>query len=366
MPTDHWSDRLRDNEPSSLPVKRLIAVALVAILALISIFQIWNGFNRAEPGFVTVVRNGGPLDDRSFRQILAPNDGMTWTGLYSTLSDYPTTERFDNVRPGRFGDDPAAGDDLATDFYRTRTKDGIDVGIQGQWKYVLNTDPKVLEQFDTAYGQRTYAVPGTDERVKVSDGDQGMAVFIAGQVRPVQQEALRQGIGDIAGEQLDPSIALLKSATADPAQAAAAAAALAGAPSNTQVFTDLSNRISATFADRINAQLGGPYLTQARFTLQAIQIAPDTQDTINRVRTVSAQVAEANAAAAKQVAEATGRAQAAAQDAQAQINRQAGYNACSVCADIDRIKAQGEALKGLPAGIQVYAPGADVSNLPLR
>lgn len=349
---------------------KAIAVAVV-IAAIVGLVIAWNGFNRAEPGFVTVVRNGGPFDDRSFRQILAPNDGMTWTGLQSTLSDYPTTERFDNVRPGQFGADPGAGDSLDTDFYRTRTKDGIDVGIQGQWKYFLNTDPKVLEQFDTTYGQRTYAVPGTDDRVKVSDGDQGMAVFIASQVRPVEQEALRQGIGDVNGEQLDPSIALLKAATADPAKAAEAAAALATAPSNGQTFTTVSDAISTAFTNRINTQLGGAYLTNVRFTLQAINIAPDTQDTINRVRTVSAQVAEANANAAKLVADSTGRAQAAFQDAQAQVERQRGYSSCPTCAEIDRINANGlaqqranEALKG--SGIQVYAPGASTGNLPLR
>lgn len=346
-------------------MRSIVSIA-TAVLVVIGVFVAWSHFDRAEPGFVTVVRNGGPFDNRNVRQILTPADGMQWTGWGSTLAQYPTTERYDNVEPGEFGKDVAEGDTLDVDRYRTRTKDGVDIGVKGQFKYVINTDAKVLEQFDTAYGQRTYAVPGTADRVKVSDGDNGMAVFIAGQVRPVEEEAMRQAIGDVTCSSLEASCALLQTTTLTPDQAAAAAAALANAPSNSQTFADLSKRISDLMVDRINTQLGGPYLTSIRFTLRSIDLPPNVRDAINRVQVVAAQVAEANANAAKTVAEAQGRLDTAKKDADAQVERQRGYQTCGVCADIDRTRAQGEALKNLPSGIQVYAPGNGNTQLPIR
>lgn len=344
-----------------------VLVALGVIVAIIALVTVWNGFNRAEPGFVSVVRDGGPFDDRGVRQILTPADGLSWTGVQSTFSDYPTSERYDNVQPGEFGKDPGANDSLATDFYRTRTKDGVDVGIQGQWKYVLNLDPKVLEKFDTDYGQRTYAVPGSEDRVKVSDGDQGMAVFIAGQVRPIQQEAMRQAIGDVSCSQLEASCALLASASQTPEQAAAAQAALVNAPSNGQTFQAVSDAIGKRFEERINSQLGGAYLIGTRFTLQGIALPPNVADAISKTQAAIGQTAQANADAARLTAEARGRAEAAAADAQANVNRQNGYNACSTCAELDRIAKTGEALKNLPPNITVYAPGGGQGlnlNLP--
>ena len=87
--------------------------------------------------------------------------------------------------------DPSAGDDLSTDKYRTRTKDGIDVGVAGQWRYTLNVDPAVLEAFDAKFGTRTYAVPGSDERIRVADGDQG----VAGRERGQRVRADRDRVG---------------------------------------------------------------------------------------------------------------------------------------------------------------------------
>lgn len=356
--------RSSSDGPSRPPViKGAIAVALI-VVAIIGLITAWNGFNRAEPGFVTVVRDGGPFDDRGFRQILSPNDGMTWTGIQSTLSEYPTTERFDNVQPGVFGQDPGSNDSLSTDFYRTRTKDGVDVGVQGQWKYILNTDPSVLEKFDTDYGQRSYSVPGEpDRRVRVSDGDEGMAVFIAGQVRPIEQESMRQAIGDVSCAQLEASCALLASASQTPEQAAAAQAALQNAPSNGQTFQQVSDAIGQRFTERVNSQLGGPYLTQVRFTLQGVALPPNVADAIGRTQAAIGQTAQANADAARLTAEAEGRARAARADADAQVERQRGYTACPTCASIDQINAQGEAekkaneaLRG--SGITFYAPGA--------
>jgi hypothetical protein len=42
---------------------------------------------------VIVVRNGGPFDDNSIRQVIQPNSSLTSTGLFSTDHPYPSTQR---------------------------------------------------------------------------------------------------------------------------------------------------------------------------------------------------------------------------------------------------------------------------------
>lgn len=365
-----------------------IGIAALVVLALIGgTVYLFNAFARVDAGVVGLVRNGGPFDNRNFQKVITTADGITFVGWGSTVSEYPTTDRYDYVQPGEYGAPPEAGDDLVTDRYRTRTRDGLDVGVQGQWRYVLNTDERVLEQFDAKFGTRTYAVPGTDERVRVSDGDQGMAVFIAGQLRPIQQEALRGGIGSADGQELDPSFALLRNLSADPSQLAQANAAGTPTADNAAKFAQLSEAISATFTSRLNEQLGTatvdgrpqPFLLNARFTLQQVFPSPDTQQRIQDVRTAVANLAKANAdaaaavaaangAAQKAVADAEGRRLTAQKDAEAQIERQRGYNACTTCAEIDRLNAQGEAQKKANEGWgtppQVYAPGFQGGFLP--
>lgn len=369
--------------------RKLIAVLVIAAVLLIGVLiYAFNSFTRAEPGTVLLVRNGGAFTARTFQQVVEPADGVAWIGWGSTASEYPTTERFDYVQPGEYGKAPETGDDLTTDRYRTRTKDGQDVGIQGQWRYTVNTDERVLEQFDAKYGTRSYGVPGTDERVRVSDGDQGMAVFIAGQLRSIQQEAMRAGIGSVNGPDLDPSFALLNNLSADPNQLAQATAAAASATNTAGTFTSVSDAISKAAIDGFNAQLGTvmvdgkpqPFLTNIRFTLQQVYPSPETQQRIEGVRSSVAQLAQANAEAAKNVAEANGAAQkaiaeaegrrlTAEKDAAAQVARQAGYNACSTCAEIDRVAAQGEAQKAANSGWgtppQVYAPGSTSGFIPV-
>lgn len=373
-----WSDRQTQSRKT---LAKLIA-ALTAVGLVVLFVAVWafNSFARVEPGFVGLVRNGGPFDNRNFQRVITPADGITNVGMFSTVSEYPTTDRYDYVQPGEYGAAPEAGDDLSTDRYRTRTKDGLDVGVQGQWRYQLNTDPRVLEAFDAKFGTRTYSVPGTTDRIKVSDGDQGIAVFIAGQLRPIQQEALRAGIGSASGEELDPSFALLRNLSADPNQLAEAGAAAGAATDNAAKFSSLSESISTSFAGRLNEQLGTadvdgrpqPFLINPRFTLQQVFPSPDTQARIQDVRTAVANLAKANADAAADVAaangaaqkakaEAQGRKDSAALDADALVEKQRGYNSCTTCAEIDKTAAQGaaqrEANSGFKTAPQVWAPG---------
>ena len=52
---------------------------LVVIVALVAL----SGFARTGPNEVGVVYNGGPLDKKTQRQLIAPSSGLTWTGWLS-------------------------------------------------------------------------------------------------------------------------------------------------------------------------------------------------------------------------------------------------------------------------------------------
>lgn len=337
--------------------------AAASIVAVLVGFLAWTQTTRTEPGFIAVVRNGGPLDDKDIRQIVPPASGITWTGWWSTAREYPATERFYDIVPGDFGASPAAGDTINADAYRTDTKDGVNVGIVGQVKFALNTDDAVLRDFDTRFGARTFAVPNDPDgrRLSPADGDEGFGTWLATQARPVVQETFRQQVGSYDCAQLVASCALLRGngQPINPAQ-------LVNGEGNAQVFAEIGQKINAALATNINAQLGGPFLRDIRVVFTQVDLPPSVKQAIGDAQTAFAKTTQAQAQAASDKAAAEGRAATALADAQANKNRQDGYNACPTCADIDRIKAQGDALSKLPSGVTVYAPGNDNVQVPVR
>lgn len=362
--------------PSGFRPWQLVVAGLLGIVGLIALFSIWGAFESGDTGKVGVIRDGGPFDAKTFRGILPPAAGPTWIGFNSTVRYYPATERYDNIVPHPWGEDPSRYDSLDADAYRTNTKDGVNIGVKGQFKYLLNQDEKVLSRFDNDYGQRTYPVPNSpeSERVAVSDDDKGFAVFIAGQARPLEEETLRQVIADYNCPDYDASCAVLKAANSgDPAEVDKA---IAAAPPNSQTFQEVSEKISALMELKLKGgdkdgvkytpALGAEYLTGVRFVFQAVDLPPQARDVINRVQTAGAGAAQARADAAKATAEAQGRSAVAAADAQANVEKQRGYNACTTCAQKELVAAQGEALSRIPAGsFQVYIPGGGQNPLSL-
>src|SRR4051812_8676243 len=63
---------------------RRAATALLALMGLLVLVGVSGlKFARQPLGYVGVVRNGGPLDNRAVRQILQPGSRITYTGLFS-------------------------------------------------------------------------------------------------------------------------------------------------------------------------------------------------------------------------------------------------------------------------------------------
>lgn len=346
----------RNHEPRFGLVQKVVA-GLVLVVGLITLITVWGAFQSGDTGHVGVIRNGGPFDNKDFRGLLPPSAGPTWIGISSTVRDYPSTERYDNIVPGAEGADPSAGDNLQQDAFRTSTKDGVPIGLRLQFKYDINQDEKVLAKFDNDYGQRTYPVPGSEDRKEVSDGDDGFATFIAGQVRPVEEASLREVIANFNCTDFDTKCVYLKSAANANADPDAIAKQLQTAAPNSQVFQQVSDAVATQMEQKLPAALGGPYLKNIRVLFSGVDLGASSEATILRVQQAGAGAAQARADAAKSVADAQGRAAVALADAQANENRQRGYVACPVCAQIEMIQANGEAMGHLPQSLQTYIPG---------
>jgi hypothetical protein len=84
--------------PAQRPRGRRVLLSLVVVLAvvlgvLVPGIAFASGFTKADGGHVVVVRNGGPFDDNSIRQVIQPNSSLTSTGLFSAEHPYPSTQR---------------------------------------------------------------------------------------------------------------------------------------------------------------------------------------------------------------------------------------------------------------------------------
>ena len=167
---------------------------LVVVLALIAL----GSLARTGPNEVGVVYNGGPLDKKTQRQLIAPSSGLTWTGWLSQDPRlYPS-----EGSPRRYiiTSAPGGGDRVGVDDIRVPTEDGVDVGLDAKISFTTAFtgvgDDKLMKEFDARFGNRTYPVPGaTSQRLHPWEGDEGFGAFLDTEFRPVLDNALRETIG---------------------------------------------------------------------------------------------------------------------------------------------------------------------------
>ncbi|GAA3073430.1 hypothetical protein GCM10010464_41880 [Pseudonocardia yunnanensis] len=333
----------KDRSRSSSPVRKLVVGLVgtgVVVGAVVGVIAL-TSFSRTDGGTTMVIRNGGPFDSQDVRQVLPPASPRTYSGMFSEEHPYPAQQRFYDIVPG--GDDTPG-----VNAYRTPTSDGVDVGLTARLNFRLNTTEPVLRAFDDAYGTRTFQVPGTDERLAVWDGDAGFGAFLDVIIKPVLEETLRQQIGTVDCAELQASCALVQNST--PEQLATAVAAGQGA-NNAEVLQRIQTNVQTALATNINRALGGDFLTNISFSLTGVDLPQQLRE---RIEAAQAEFAGASAAQA--------RLNQARLDADANAERQRGYLACNVCAQIDLVREQGEAqrkaneaLSG--SGVTVYAPG---------
>jgi regulator of protease activity HflC (stomatin/prohibitin superfamily) len=302
----------------------LVASVVVIFVGVVPGIAFAAGFTKADGGHVVVVRNGGPFDDNSLRQVIQPNSGLTSTGLFSAKHPYPSTQRNFKVSGAKNAD--------SNEVINVPTKDGVLVGVEGTFYFDVNfTDEKTMRSFDDKYGTRTY--PSPDGRTYAWDGDDGWSAFLEFTLGNLVQNVLRQEIGKVECADLVASCSLA-------ANSSAVAAPVNPNGTGNETINQVQQAVNDGFTRDIDDVLGVPILVHPRFVLSKVDLPTNVQEAINKAQAAFAGVTESRAALQK-----------AQIDAQANAARQSGYNACPTCAQID-------ILKSLPSGLTTYAPGS--------
>jgi len=306
----------------------LAASVVVVLVAVVPGLAFLSGFTKADGGHVVVVRNGGPFDDNSIRQVIQPNSSLTSTGLFSAEHPYPSTQRNFKVSGAKNAD--------SNEVINVPTKDGVLVGVEGTFYFDVNyTDEKTMRAFDDKYGTRTYPDPG-GAATYAWDGDEGWSAFLEFTLGNLVQNVLRQEIGNVECADLVASCSLA-------ANSSAQAAAVNPNANGNQTINQVQQAVNDGFTKDVDDVLGVPILIHPRFVLSKVDLPQNVQEAINKAQAAFAGVTESQAAL-----------QRAQVDAQADAARQSGYDACPTCAQMD-------ILKSLPEGLTTYAPGTGFS-----
>jgi SPFH domain/Band 7 family protein len=300
---------------------RRLATLIAALIGLGLIIAVSGARVAREPiGYVGVVRNGGPLDSRTIRQVLMPGEKLTWIGLFSeNPHNYPAS----NVnRTYSVTSDPKRGSRPGVDVVTVPTKDGVQVGIEATvfMRFIGERNLDVLKRFDVSYGTRRFSTADGKRRLYPWEGDDGFSTWLDNLFRPVLDYNLRREIGRFDCAELVASCALVSSGKAAvSATVKATRVADAGA---------IANRISTTLNRDLTKTIGQPYLWNIRMRIARVTLPKSVQAAVDDTQ---AKYVEVNGARAELR-------QAAYQTQRNRILGQA-YNESPALANIDAIKA---------------------------
>ena len=283
-------------------------------------------------GKVGVVRNGAPWDNKNVKRILGPGHSATYIGWWSDYHEYPATQSSYTIT-----DDPKEGDQPGVDVISVPSSDGVQMGIQGTLYFTLNTDPKVITEFDNKFGTRSFSYGGKSGNAY--DGTEGWGIFMNYMIRPVINNAIRNAISTNPCAELIASCALVQNNGVQAVNAN-------GIPKNNANLAQVEKGINDALTNDINETLGGNYFTGIKFTINKVDLPPNVQNAVNEAQAAYAEVSKTQA-----------QVQIAKAQADANAAKQQGYNACPACAEQDILKA-------LPPSVTVFAPGAG-TGLPL-
>jgi regulator of protease activity HflC (stomatin/prohibitin superfamily) len=249
-------------------------LALMGVLLLIGISGL--KFVRQPLGYVGVVRNGGPLDDRKVRQILQPGERLTFTGLFSQAPhNYPSVR---SLRTYTITSDAARGSRPGVDVVSVPTADGVQVGLEASvyMRFVGESDPAALTRFDSTVGTRKFALPSGEERY-AWEGSDGFAAMLDTVFRPILDNALRREVGDFDCAQIIASCALVR--PSKHAQLGSGSAIRA-----------IEARIDRSLADDLMSTIGQPYFRNLRFRLVRVTLPEAVQKAIDEAQAEYANV----------------------------------------------------------------------------
>jgi regulator of protease activity HflC (stomatin/prohibitin superfamily) len=256
---------------------RRAATALLAVMGLLILIGISGvKFARQPLGYVGVVRNGGPLDDRGVRQILLPGSRITYIGLFSQAPhDYPSVR---SLRTYTITSDPRRGSRPGVDVASVPTRDGVQLGVEGivYLRFVGESDPVALKRFDSTVGTRRFPVPSGAELYPWQGAD-GFSAMLDGVFRPVLDNDLRREVAGFDCAEIVSSCALVRR-TDRPTQPAGSA------------LRKIEERIDRTLSTDLLATIGQPYFRELRFRLVRVTLPDQVQKAIDEAQAEYANV----------------------------------------------------------------------------
>jgi hypothetical protein len=270
---------------------------IVLVFLFITAIGVLGSFKGTDPGVACIVQEGGPLDGRSVKEVRQGGEGVKSIGIWNHQRCVPSTQRNYIISA-----DPNESDSKAIDFVEVPTKDAVNARVEGQALFQVNTTPAVLTDFYKKYGVRTF------NGKHLWDGDKGWDSFLAIQIRPIIDNALREAVGNFNCTELNNTCQYVQNAQ-DAVKNGAKAV------NTNQNLAQAQTQIEQTLQRDLNSTLGGNYFENIRFRLRGVKFAPQVQAQITRAQAARAGAATATLDANRRVAKAKGDTQVARQSA---------------------------------------------------
>lgn len=289
-------------------VGRMIAAFVGVILVIwgfVLLVGILDSINKTDPTTVAVIRNGGPIQAKTIREVRGPSEGTKISGLFSQVRDYIAGNE---TRYYKISSDPSLGDESGSDFIKVPTKDGVNVELDAQITFrtdftneageitpcsaavgCIGEFNDLVEQFDTEYGNRDFASKTGGEH-HVWEGNDGWNAFLDSIFRPVVENSFREQIGSVNCADLVSSCALVQSSVEG------AEANIKFTPKDTRSnFEKIQDNVQTEIETGVRAALGAEYLTGFKVQLTKITLPKQVQGAIDAAQSNFAQIAEARA-----------------------------------------------------------------------
>ena len=261
---------------------RAVATVVAAVVGLVLAVGVTSvRFGRVDVGYVGVVRNGGPFDDRGIRQVLMPGEEFAWLGLFSQgPHQYPASN---NTRTYVVTSDPRLARRPGVGTVTVPTKDGVQVGVEGTvfLRFVGERDLEALERFETAFGDRRFRTPD-GRMLHPWEGDDGFAAWLDTYFRPILVHAVQRELGQLDCAELVASCSLVtRGAVRGMVEEADAEA--------------IGKRVSKAIQGDVARTLGQPYLWGVSTRIARVVLPADLQTEIDETQAQFAAVNRARA-----------------------------------------------------------------------